>query len=92
MAGSPMSTIEKIDQWMTIAQRLGYQVRYDYFGGTGGGICQYNGKKILFVDLALTSIEQLEQIRKELACDPLLFSIELPPPMETELRMNNRAA
>ena len=35
-----MSTIEQIDQLVEIAQQLGYRVRYDYFGGTGGGVCE----------------------------------------------------
>ena len=51
-----MSTIQKIDRLTTIAEQLGYQVRYDYFGGTGGGTCEFGGKKILFMDLALSLI------------------------------------
>ena len=67
-----MSTIQKIDRLTAIAEKLGYQVRYDYFGGTGGGICEFAGKKILFIDLALTSSEQLERLQATLAKDPLL--------------------
>lgn len=67
-----MSTIEKIDQLVAIANKLGYEVRYDYFGGTGGGACEYPGKKILFMDLALTSTEQLELLRETLSESPLL--------------------
>lgn len=66
-----MSTIENIDRLTTIAEQLGYQVRYDYFGGTGGGTCEFGGKKILFMDLALTSAEQLERLETTLANDPL---------------------
>jgi len=67
-----MSTIEKIDGLTAIAERLGYQVRYDYFGGTGGGTCEFGGKKILFMDLALTSSEQLERLQAILAQEPFL--------------------
>ncbi len=67
-----MSTIEKIDRLTAIAEQLGYQVRYDYFGGTGGGTCEIGAKKILFMDLALTSAEQLERLEAALANDPLL--------------------
>lgn len=33
-----MSTIEQIEQWVHAAEQLGYRIRYDYFGGTGGGL------------------------------------------------------
>lgn len=60
------STIEQIDQLTKIAEATGYQVRHEYFGGTGGGVCEFGGKKFLFLDLALSSIEQLERLRRVL--------------------------
>ena len=72
-----MSTIKKIDRLTAIAEQLGYQVRYDYFGGTGGGTCEFAGKKVLFMDLALTSVEQLERLQDTLAKDPLLSTTAL---------------
>ena len=86
-----MSTIQKIDRLTAIAEQLGYQVRYDYFGGTGGGTCEFAGKKILFMDLALTSAEQLERLEETLARDPLLstsLATKLPEPTE----INDRRA
>ena len=38
-----MSTIEQIEQLVEIAQQIGYRIRYDYFGGTGGGVCEFSG-------------------------------------------------
>jgi len=81
-----MSTIEKIDQLVKVAEELGYKVRYDYFGGTGGGICEFSGNKYLFIDLALTSPEQLELLEETLANEPLLSTIEIEP------AQNRRAA
>lgn len=72
-----MSTIEKIDNLIAIANKLGYEVRYDYFGGTGGGVCEFPGKKILFMDLALTSTEQLEMLQNTLSENPLLSSKQM---------------
>ena len=69
-----MSTIQKIDHLTAIAEQLGYQIRYDYFGGTGGGTCEFAGKKVLFMDLALTSAEQLERLQDTLVKDPLFSS------------------
>ena len=70
-----MSTIEQIDQLVDIAEQLGYRVRYDYFGGNGGGICECSGNKFLFLDLALTPIEQLEQLQIALANEPNFSTI-----------------
>ena len=77
-----MSTIERIEQLVGIAQQLGYRVRYDYFGGTGGGCCQIGGGKWLFIDLALTSSEQLELLQKSLSNEPLLFTAAPPEVLE----------
>lgn len=58
-----MSVIEEIDQLTKIAETVGYRVRNEYFGGTGGGVCEFGGKKYLFLDLALSSVDQLEKLR-----------------------------
>ena len=86
-----MSTIDQLDQLITIAQQLGYRTRYDYFGGTGGGVCEFSGSKWLFIDLALTSAEQLEQLRTALADEPLLSTIA-PQEMAEAMRGSRRAA
>lgn len=70
-----MNTIERIDQLTEIAQQLGYRIRHDYFGGTGGGKCEFGGQKWLFIDLALTSVEQLDQLQHALADEPLLATL-----------------
>ena len=87
-----MSTIERIDQLIEIAQNLGYRVRYDYFGGTGGGVCEFSGQKWLFIDLALTSTDQLEQIRSAVKNEPLIHSLPLPRQLLDELQLTPRAA
>ena len=65
-----MSVIEEFDQLIAEAQRVGYRVRYDYFGGTGGGICQFGGINWLFIDLALSVHERLDLLRNQLGSDP----------------------
>ena len=80
-----MSTIEQLDQLIEIAQQLGYRVRYDYFGGTGGGVCEFSGNKWLFLDLALTSAEQLEQLMSALANEPLLSTVTMDDRIEQQL-------
>ncbi len=85
-----MSTIEQIDQLIEIAHQLGYRVRYDYFGGTGGGVCEFSGSKFLFMDLALTSTEQLEVLQKALANEPLLSTVNADETLKQDL--SRRAA
>ena len=85
-----MSTIQQFDQLVDIAERLGYRIRYDYFGGTGGGVCEFSGNKWLFLDLALSSAEQLEQLQETLANEPLLATIDVAE--ELKLNLAKRAA
>jgi len=81
-----MSTIEQIDRLVQVAEQLGYRIRYDYFGGTGGGMCEFSGNKWLFLDLALTSGEQLEQLQQALANEPLLSTVDLPSEIQESVR------
>ena len=48
-----MHTVEALEQALDLAQRLGYEVRQEWLGGNGGGGCELNGQKVLFLDLAL---------------------------------------
>ena len=69
-----MTTVELLQDAIRSAHRLGYQVRHEWLGGSGGGGCEIKGQKWLFVDLALTPIDQLEQVletlRREQAVPP----------------------
>lgn len=81
-----MSTIEQIEKWVHVAEQLGYRIRYDYFGGTGGGLCEVGGSKWLFLDLALTTGEQLEQLKNSLADEPLLSTVSCPEVVTTSVQ------
>lgn len=81
-----MSTIEQIEQWVHVAEQLGYRIRYDYFGGTGGGLCEVGGSKWLFLDLALTTGEQLEQLKTSLADEPFLETVNCPEALTPSVR------
>ena len=59
-----MSSIEQLDQLVQTAREAGIVVRHEYFGGTGGGLCHVAGKSVLFIDLALSSADQLERVRE----------------------------
>jgi hypothetical protein len=72
-----MHTVELFEQLVQTAQRLGYQVRQEYLGGIGGGQCEVAGKKSIFIDLALNSAEQLDQLIEALQEDPAIYTLSL---------------
>ncbi len=75
-----MHTVELLALAVRVATEAGYQIREDWFGGTGGGACEFGGQKWIFLDLSLNPREQLAQIRAGLD-EPLLAEIPLPAPL-----------
>jgi hypothetical protein len=56
-----MHTVELLEEAIKTAHSLGYSVRQDWLGGSGGA-CEIKGKRWLFVDLSLPPLEQLDQV------------------------------
>ena len=54
-----MHTVELLEEALAVAEQLGFAIRHEWMGGTGGA-CEIAGKLWLFVDLSLTTDEQLE--------------------------------
>ena len=73
-----MHTVELLAMAVRFAEQLGYRIRHDWFGGTGGGGCEFGGHKWIFLDLALNPREQLDQIKAVLSQDPALAETHLP--------------
>ena len=80
-----MHTVELREQALAVAEKLGYHVREEWLGGNGGGPCEFAGRKWIFVDLALSAVEQLEQIAEALRSDPALGTIPLSRPLRALL-------
>jgi hypothetical protein len=76
-----MHTVELLKELLETAERLGYRVRQEWLGGVGGGVCEFGGKRWIFVDLALNAVEQVEQVRDALESDPALHTLELSAPI-----------
>ena len=86
-----MHAIEVLELATEVAERLGYHIRQEYLAGSGGGACEFGGKKWIFVDLALNTVEQIEQVIEALEADPDIHQTELPAPL-TRLLSARRAA
>jgi hypothetical protein len=74
-----MHTVELLQQAVEHAQRLGYVVRQEWLDGAGGGACQLKGRKLLFLDLALGPVDQLDQVLNALRHDPQTPTLPIPP-------------
>ena len=76
-----MHTVELLQEALTLAERLGYNVRQEWLGGQSGGGCEIKGRKWLFLDLALGPMDQLdlvlETLRREPAVEPLPMSHQI---------------
>lgn len=56
-----MSALERLETILSALRNAGCEIRYDCFGGAGGGACVLKGRRILFLDLAQGPVEQLDQ-------------------------------
>ncbi len=86
-----MHTVELLEQAVTVAERLGYGIRYEWLGGQGCSACEFGGRKWMFIDLAVSTTEQLEQIAEALQADPGVHLLPLNAPLQ-ELLTKHRAA
>ena len=58
-----MHTVELLEAALKLAEQQGFTVRQEWLGGRGGGPCEILGRKVLFIDLAISPLEQLDQAR-----------------------------
>lgn len=72
-----MRIVEQLEQCLSIAHQIGYDVRHEWLDGDGGGACEFGGKKWLFVDLAKTPAEQLDQVIEAMHGEPALVDVDL---------------
>ena len=76
-----MPIVEMLEQSIAVVQQLGYGIRYEWLDGRGGGTCEFSGQKWIFIDIAQSPEDQLEQViellRSERKLDQLQLSREL---------------
>ena len=86
-----MHTVELMEQGIAALESLGYGVREEYLGGAGGGPCEIAGRPWVFIDLACSKSEQLEQILNSLKADQGTYSLELPAELVSVLGIRRAA-
>lgn len=77
-----MHTVELLEEALSVARSLGYGIRHEWMGGTGGA-CEIAGKSWLFVDLSLTADEQLDLVIESIKSHPAVHSLKLSPAMSS---------
>lgn len=86
-----MHTVELLEQAIEVAEQLGYRTRQEWLGGSGGGLCEFAGRRWIFIDLTLTALEQLEQVTSALRQDPGIYMVPLSCPMRQLLGLRQAA-
>jgi hypothetical protein len=86
-----MHTVELIEEAVSLATRAGYRVRAEWLDGIGGGGCEINGRKVIFVDLALGPVDQLAQLVETLRSDPDVGSLPVPHQLRELLKVRKSA-
>lgn len=87
-----MYSVELMEEAEALASRLGWRIRRECLGETAGGGCEIGGRKWIFVDLALSPIEQFDQVIEALRNDPSLSRTAVPPCLKGFLEPTRRAA
>lgn len=77
-----MHTADLLDHALRAAERLGYKIRQEWLGGSGGGDCEIQGKKWIFVDLSLGLPDQLQLVVEVLRREPRATTLDLTPSLK----------
>jgi hypothetical protein len=82
-----MHTVELLEQAIALADQCGWSVRLDWFGGSAAGACEFKGRRWVFIDLALSPGEQLDQVLEALRSLPNLDQTKVTPPLQALLEL-----
>ena len=80
-----MQSQELFTALLELAENAGLEVRKEYLGGEGGGLCILRGKRILFLDTAADAAEQVARTAAALAKLPELDTMYVLPQVREEL-------
>ncbi len=85
-----MHTVELLDQALAAARKLGIRIRQEWLT-TPGGLCEFNGKRWLFIDQGAPPAEQLGVVLDALRAIPDLERIKLSHDLQQRLQLAKSA-
>jgi len=85
-----MHTVELLEQALAAARQLGIRVRQEWIAGQGG-MCEYRGKRWLFIDLGAPPVEQLHVVLEAIDRDPGLQRLSLSADLRNRLQVRRTA-
>ncbi len=86
-----MHTVELLELALVLAERWGFSICQEWLGGSGGGSCEIKGRKWIFLDLALSPADQLEQVATALRGDVAFTFAPVPWELQGVLGMRKSA-
>jgi hypothetical protein len=72
-----MLTVQLLNEALDAARRIGYEVRQDWMGGNGGGHCLVRGRRLLLLDVAQSSDEQLDIVADALRGEERVATLKI---------------
>ena len=86
-----MLTVEMLDEALRAVAQLGIKVRNEPLAGHAGGLCEFAGKKWLFLDLTQTPGEQLQLVLQCLREQPQAGQLSLSRELDLLLDLRKSA-
>jgi hypothetical protein len=86
-----MHTVELLEEAIATAKQVGYRVRQDWLGGSGGGDCEIKGQKWIFLDLAVGPLDQLDLVLSALRREPTAARVTMSHPLRSLLAVRKIA-
>lgn len=80
-----MHTLRLLDEAISLAGKLGYEVRHDHLGGDGTAHCTIGEQRLLVVDLAQPIEDQLEKVLEGVRAIAPNGAGECSPELESRL-------
>ena len=86
-----MHSVEVLEEALAATRKLGYGVRQEWLDGAEAGLCEFGGRRWIFIDLSQSTAEQLEEVLSVLRSDARTESLPLSPILRKLVRRRRAA-
>jgi hypothetical protein len=86
-----MHTVDLLAEALKTVKRLGYEVRVELLDGGNGGVCEFGGRKMLFLDAGQPPLEHLHAVLELLRTEGRKRTLATSPELQ-KLLAPKRAA